>query len=403
VFSDAKPVVNTNAGDTAVGVTITYNATNDTAVLKDGTVLTRVNSTTTPEAGAWIGWISDTSFVAIVLNGSKYMYAVVDLANNSYAPDAKGNRVNATEFGSYTITQTGEFSATPDAATDFTVVCTDTVTSGCDTVAGDSNGNDGFNSFSNVVVKFVETDRIGVQYTQDGINKLVYFTRIVQNGSKYETNTPPVANAGKDQDVETGSTVTLDGLNSYDANSDSLVYTWSIKSKPTGSKATISGVKTVNPSFVADVDGVYIVELTVDDAKATSKDTVTITAKAKSTQNVDAFPAYKYRAWGMGGDADNSKAQVTLDSTTYTVLVFSTKDIAQESASTSGDVTTLLGNVAASSARMTVSQDYLNTKLVVKVYKSATVFDATTFVASSQEIAIGASGTYVEFKDISIK
>ncbi len=44
----------------------------------------------------------------------------------------------------------------------------------------------------------------------------------------------PVADAGPDQSVTTGATVTLDGSGSTDADGDSLTYSWSLTSVPTG-------------------------------------------------------------------------------------------------------------------------------------------------------------------------
>jgi hypothetical protein len=91
-------------------------------------------------------------------------------------------------------------------------------------------------------------------------------------------NTPPVAEAGADQAVLlTGSTVTLDGSQSYDADGDSITYEWTLISKPEGSNATLTGAATVAPSFVADAYGTYVIGLTVADPWAQSAvDTVTV-------------------------------------------------------------------------------------------------------------------------------
>ncbi len=89
----------------------------------------------------------------------------------------------------------------------------------------------------------------------------------------------PIANAGKDRIVLVGSTVTLDGSNSSDPENDSLKYTWSFLSIPTGSSATLSDTSAVNPSFTADLAGDYIVQLEVDDNNGnTDVDTITVTA-----------------------------------------------------------------------------------------------------------------------------
>jgi len=100
------------------------------------------------------------------------------------------------------------------------------------------------------------------------------------NGSTGGTsNTAPVAKAGSDQNVRTGSTVTLEGSSSTDADSDSLSYSWQMIGEPSGSTATLSSSSAVKPTFTADVDGTYVLSLVVNDGTTDSAaDTVTITA-----------------------------------------------------------------------------------------------------------------------------
>jgi RHS repeat-associated protein len=94
-------------------------------------------------------------------------------------------------------------------------------------------------------------------------------------------NSPPVANAGPDQTVFVGHTVTLDGSRSSDVDGDALTYKWSFVSVPPGSKATLSDLTAVNPTFLVDLPGAYTVQLIVNDGIVdSSPDTVVI-----STQN----------------------------------------------------------------------------------------------------------------------
>jgi len=102
-----------------------------------------------------------------------------------------------------------------------------------------------------------------------------------------EENVRPVADAGLDQDVITGSIVQLNGSGSTDANGDSLTYFWWFSSKPTGSMATLSDPTAVNPTFLADQDGSYVIKLTVNDGALTSDaDTVVITASTPNNPPV---------------------------------------------------------------------------------------------------------------------
>src|SRR5579863_387579 len=78
-------------------------------------------------------------------------------------------------------------------------------------------------------------------------------------------SSPPTANAGPNQLLNVGVLVTLDGSGSTDPNGYSLSYSWAFLSVPTGSTATLSGVNTVSPTFVADMDGSYVGQLIVSD------------------------------------------------------------------------------------------------------------------------------------------
>jgi formylglycine-generating enzyme required for sulfatase activity len=101
------------------------------------------------------------------------------------------------------------------------------------------------------------------------------------------SNSAPVANAGADQNVSTGSTVTLDGTGSTDADGDTLTYSWTLVSKPPGSTATLSFANVAYTIFTADVDGSYVASLVVNDGTVDSTaDSVTVTAATSNSAPV---------------------------------------------------------------------------------------------------------------------
>src|SRR5204862_1982911 len=94
-----------------------------------------------------------------------------------------------------------------------------------------------------------------------------------------DQNTPPNTNAGPDQNVSTGATVTLTGAATTDADNDPITYAWTFTTRPAGSAATLTGANTVSPTFVADVAGQYVVQLIASDPfQAGAPDTVVINA-----------------------------------------------------------------------------------------------------------------------------
>jgi hypothetical protein len=92
------------------------------------------------------------------------------------------------------------------------------------------------------------------------------------------TNKPPVANAGPDQTVRSGSTVSLSGAASTD-DSGIVYYRWQ---RISGPYVRLSGASSVNASFVAPRVTSGKVTLTfrltvADSRRLSSTDTVTIT------------------------------------------------------------------------------------------------------------------------------
>jgi hypothetical protein len=103
---------------------------------------------------------------------------------------------------------------------------------------------------------------------------------------------PPQANAGADQDVDLdpdNETVNLNGAASAGANS----YVWTFVSRPAGSAAALTGATTATPSFIPDLEGLYVVELEVDGNSALVDQTnITVSfpvADAGSDQTVSLF------------------------------------------------------------------------------------------------------------------
>ncbi|MBN2372940.1 S8 family serine peptidase [bacterium] len=93
-----------------------------------------------------------------------------------------------------------------------------------------------------------------------------------------EVNDPPVANAGPDQSVYTGDTVSFDGSGSLDIDGTIISYEWDF-----GDGSTGSGITTSHAYSSAEE---YIVTLTVtDDCGSTGTDTLTVTVTDRpSTQ-----------------------------------------------------------------------------------------------------------------------
>lgn len=102
-------------------------------------------------------------------------------------------------------------------------------------------------------------------------------------------NELPAADAGPDQQVDSGSLVNLDGSGSNDPNGDALTYRWA---QTSGTPVTLMGPDTANPIFVAPyvtTEEMLSFQLTVSDGELDSllPDTVQVTVRAQSGSRID--------------------------------------------------------------------------------------------------------------------
>jgi hypothetical protein len=100
-------------------------------------------------------------------------------------------------------------------------------------------------------------------------------------------NSPPVADAGLDQNVIIGQVGTLNGSKSYDPEGAMITFLWTFVEVPAGSSVTnasLSDVTSAKPQFTPDVNGAYRLQLIVNDGALNSiADEVVINA---TTPNV---------------------------------------------------------------------------------------------------------------------
>lgn len=81
---------------------------------------------------------------------------------------------------------------------------------------------------------------------------------------------PPVADAGKDQVVIIGDVAQLDGSASSDPKGKAITYKWEVIGSPEGVTVTLTNPETATPTLNPTVEGIYRIELTVDNGKKES-------------------------------------------------------------------------------------------------------------------------------------
>lgn len=120
------------------------------------------------------------------------------------------------------------------------------------------------------------------------------------NGTPSAVNNAPIASAGADLIVNTEAKVRLDGSGSTDPDDDPLTYRWQVTSLPDNSHGLLEDPNTVSPSFRADIDGNYIVTLTVSDGLLSSQDVLTIVAQSLVTNTAPFAHAGDDRSESVG-------------------------------------------------------------------------------------------------------
>lgn len=142
-------------------------------------------------------------------------------------------------------------------------------------------------------------------------------------------NSPPTADAGDDQNVDEGETVTLDGSASSDTDGTIASYSWTQTSS--GTQVTLSGANTATPTFTAPEVGpegeTLTFALTVtDDDGATSTDSVDVfvndvVVNSPPTAALTANPSTINEGETSALDASGSSDPDSGDSLTYSFTI----------------------------------------------------------------------------------
>ena len=267
-------------------------------------------------SGSWDPDGDELSYFWLMHNkpaGSKATLYQATSANPSFTPDVDGvyitsltvnDGVTDSTFDSVAITagSTAENRPGADAGTNQNVATGLLVTLD-DSNSSDQDGDALTYKWSLVSVptgsaKALSADTsVNPSFTPDVDG--VYVINLVVNDGTFDSNidsvtvttastvnNPPVADAGSDRDVTTGTLVTMDGSGSFDPDGDALSYLWAFQSTPSTSCCDLSSATSVNPSFTPDVDGIYKIRLIVNDGTVNSAvDRVTITATSSSSDN----------------------------------------------------------------------------------------------------------------------
>ena len=156
-------------------------------------------------------------------------------------------------------------------------------------------------------------------------------------------NTAPTAYAGLPQIADTGQAVNLDGRDSFDNENDTLSYLWVLTSLPSTSQATLNDDTSPTPTFIADVSGVYLLTLVVNDGTVNSEEsTMTVTSKIPGTNTIPLADAGDSRFIKTGNEFTlngDGSSDADGDPLTYTWLM-TAKPLLSTANLTDGDTIT---------------------------------------------------------------
>ncbi len=122
-------------------------------------------------------------------------------------------------------------------------------------------------------------------------------------GNNTTTNSAPTADAGEDKTWFLDQEIMLDGSGSNDPDGDALAYEWSILQSPPNSSVTISDETAQSPLLLADLPGLYEVQLIVkDEALESEPDTVLFNVRSTTPVNSPPVVVFNPPSTGVTGE-----------------------------------------------------------------------------------------------------
>lgn len=296
--TNSAPVANAGFDQTAkIGVTVQLDGTGSTDV--DGNRLTYAWSLTSVPSGSAASLSSTSSpqptFVVDKAGSYTAQLVVNDGSVSSAASTVTINTSNSAPVARAGGNQAVNLAATVhldgSASSDFDG---DPLTYSWAITNAPAGSSAGLSSASSARPTFV-ADRAGTYLVQlivnDGTVNSVASTMTVTT-----VNAPPVANAGINRTTSTGKTVVLNGSGSTDANGNALTYRWALIARPSGSAATLSSATAVQPSFTADVAGIYVAQLIANDGTVSSAPSTVAISTTNTAPVANAGPAQSVAA-----------------------------------------------------------------------------------------------------------
>jgi MYXO-CTERM domain-containing protein len=200
---------------------------------------------------------------------------VRDLATQNRAPVANAGPDQTVDERT-AVTLNGSGSSDPDAGTTLTYTWSQTAGPAV-TLANGTSAQPGFTApdvTADTVLTFTLTVSDGTLSSTDTVNITVR--------NVAAQNRAPVANAGADQTVEEGATVTLRGSGT-DPDGDTLTYAWTQTAGPsvTLSNGNAAQATFATPDVTADTVFTFTLKVT-DPSGASAEDSVSITVTAKT-------------------------------------------------------------------------------------------------------------------------